>query len=194
MNAVEDLLRRAAADLQAAGARYCVVGGLAVSARTEPRFTRDVDLAVAVTGDAVAESLVAGLRKSGYSPMATVEQEARGRMAQVRLTPAQGRGLGVGVDLLFASSGIEEEIVSAAEPVEILPGLVVPVATTGHLLAMKILSRDDKKRPQDLVDIQALLRFVAPQDMEATRKALGLIESRGFARGRHLVQDLETLR
>jgi len=34
MSAVEDLLRRAAADLHAAGARYCLIGGMAVSVRT----------------------------------------------------------------------------------------------------------------------------------------------------------------
>ena len=33
-----------------------LIGGLAVSARTEPRFTRDADLAVAVTSDAEAEA------------------------------------------------------------------------------------------------------------------------------------------
>jgi len=32
-----------------------LVGGLAVSARTEPRFTRDLDVAVAVPDDAGAE-------------------------------------------------------------------------------------------------------------------------------------------
>lgn len=36
--------------LDALGARYAVVGGLAVSARAEPRLTRDVDLAVAGRG------------------------------------------------------------------------------------------------------------------------------------------------
>ena len=41
---------------------WALVGGLAVSARAEPRFTRDVDLAVAVEGDPEAESLVRELR------------------------------------------------------------------------------------------------------------------------------------
>jgi predicted nucleotidyltransferase len=194
MNAVEDLLRRAAADLRAAGARYCLVGGLAVSVRSAPRFTKDVDLAVAVHGDAEAEALVAGLRGSGYNATASVEQEARGRMAQVRLTPARGEGEGVVVDLLFASSGIEEEIVAAAEPVEVLPGLVIPVATAGHLVAMKILSRDDETRPQDAVDLRALLRVAGPRDLEEAGKALALVESRGFARGRNLGRDFERVR
>lgn len=43
------------------------------------------------------------------------------------------------MDLLFASSGIEHEIVAAADPLEVLPDLTVPVARTGHLIALKPL-------------------------------------------------------
>ena len=34
---------------------WALVGGLAVSARTEPRFTRDIDIVVAVEDDTRAE-------------------------------------------------------------------------------------------------------------------------------------------
>jgi hypothetical protein len=43
----------------------------------------------------------------------------------------------------------------------------MPVAGTGHPIALKILSRDDKEGPQDLVDLRALLRVAAP--IELTR-------------------------
>ena len=52
------LLHRVSEDLTASGATYALVGGLAVSARTEPRFTRDLDLVVAVTNDREAEALI----------------------------------------------------------------------------------------------------------------------------------------
>ena len=194
MSAVEDLLRRAAADLRAAGARYCLIGGMAVSVRTVPRFTRDVDLAVAVAGDTEAETLVAGLRASGYVPTGTVEQEARGRMAQVRLAPSDGSGEGVVVDLMFASSGIEGEVVASADTLDVLPGLAIPVASVGHLIAMKVLSRDDRTRPQDASDLRVLVGVARPGDLETAAKALALVESRGFARGRNLARDLEILR
>jgi hypothetical protein len=42
-----------------------LVGGLAVSARTEPRFTRDLDFAVAFASDAEAEQYVLLLRHAG---------------------------------------------------------------------------------------------------------------------------------
>ena len=50
-------------------------------------------------------------------------------------------------ELLYASSGVESEIVEATDDVEVLPGLVLPVATIGHLVAMKLLARDDRRRP-----------------------------------------------
>jgi len=49
MTQLESVLRRAVADLGDAGARFALVGGLAISVRTEPRFTRDADLVVAPT-------------------------------------------------------------------------------------------------------------------------------------------------
>lgn len=97
------------------------------------------------------------------------------------------------LDVLFASSGIEPEIAGSAEPLEILPGLRVPVATVGHLLALKLLSRDDRTRPQDQVDLVQLLGVAEAGDIEAARHAVALIHSRGFQRDRDLCGDLERL-
>ena len=48
-------LRQVARDLERAGCRWALLGGLAVSVRAEPRFTRDIDLAVAVESDRVVK-------------------------------------------------------------------------------------------------------------------------------------------
>jgi hypothetical protein len=50
--------RRIVQDLSESGRPCALVGGLAVTARTEPRFTKDVDIAVAATSDTDAEALV----------------------------------------------------------------------------------------------------------------------------------------
>lgn len=50
------VLRDLSADLSQIGVSFAVVGGIAASARGEPRFTRDVDVVVAVSGDEQAES------------------------------------------------------------------------------------------------------------------------------------------
>jgi len=98
------------------------VGGLAVSVRTEPRFTRDADIAVLVADDRDAEALVRALQARRWRVVAAIEQEAARRLATVRLAPADEGVLGTVVDLLFASSGIEPEIVAAADPIEAVPG------------------------------------------------------------------------
>jgi hypothetical protein len=65
MQSVDAVLRQAAADLNAIGARWAVIGGLAVAFRAEPRFTKDVDVAVAVADDSEAEDIVNRLQVRG---------------------------------------------------------------------------------------------------------------------------------
>jgi len=179
-----------ALELDRARKPWAVVGGLAVSARAEPRFTRDVDMAVAVTEDHEAEQLARGLVASGYRVLATLEQESTGRLATVRLATPGGDPSAVVVDLLFASSGVEREIVREAELLEVLPGLRVPVARCGHLLALKVLSLSPE-RPQDLIDILSLVREATPADVDQARQTAALIAARGYDRGRDLAGELE---
>jgi predicted nucleotidyltransferase len=190
---LEKILSQAATDLAAAEVEFALVGGLAVSVRTEPRFTRDADLVVAIKDDQEAESLVYFLQSRGYSVQATVEQEAAGRLATVRLAPPEAESAGMVVDLLFVSSGIESEVARAAGLLELLPGLTLPVAQVGHLIALKVLSREDRKRPQDIVDLRALLQIASAEERERAKDSLKLIESRGFNRGRDLLSDFRTL-
>lgn len=178
-----NVLRRVCAELAAAGVRYALVGDLAVSARAEPRLTRDVDLAIAATGDDAAEATVRALAKRGYQIATVLEHTRTGRLATVRLRAPDDRVL---VDLLFASCGIEAEIVAAAQLLEILPALRVPVARTGHLIAMKLLAMDARKRPQDADDIRALLEVAAPDERRLVMAAISAITTRGFARRRDL--------
>jgi Nucleotidyl transferase AbiEii toxin, Type IV TA system len=42
---VESALRRAVADLNALKAQWALIGGLAISVRSVPRFTKDLDFA-----------------------------------------------------------------------------------------------------------------------------------------------------
>ncbi len=192
MNALEAALRGIARELDARGRRWALVGGLAVSARAEPRTTRDVDVAVATDGDADAEALVFALQGAGFRVVGAVEQDAAGRLATVRLRPgSEGRLRGVVVDLLFASSGVEAEVADAAERLEVLAGVTVPVARKGHLVALKVLARDDRSRPRDAEDLRGLLAESGPEDLVLARKALRLVASRGFARGKDLEAELE---
>lgn len=102
--------------------------GLAISVRSVPRFTKDLDFAVAVAGDSEAEDVVHRLGVRGYRPIEALEQEYVERLSGVGL---EHGGSDVIIDLLFASSGIENEVIGSATRLEVLPRLSAPVTTTG---------------------------------------------------------------
>lgn len=193
MTSVEDELRSILHSLGRAGAEAALVGGLAVSVRAEPRLTRDADLVVSVGDDTEAEKLLASLRTGGYQIETLIEHEPTGRLATARLTRSSV-GAGVLADLLFASSGIEPEIVAAAETLSVVPGLLCPVAVLGDLVAMKLLARDDRHRPNDADDLRQLAAVASPADWARAEVSVRLIEQRGFDRGRDLPAALAQLR
>ena len=191
MNEIEHALSKISQELSARGVSWALIGGFAVSARAEPRFTRDVDVAVAVRDDAAAENLIRSLlQESGYSLVATVEHEPSGRLATARLiSPSEQGSARVLVDLLFASSGIEPEIVAAAEALEVLPSLTLPVARPGHLVVLKLLARGPA-RPQDSGDLEALREAMTNPEHLLAQAATAQVMERGFNRERDLTGDL----
>jgi predicted nucleotidyltransferase len=193
VSAVGDALSAVADILTAADRHWALVGALAVSARTEPRFTRDVDVAVAIADDADAESVVRRFSAQGYAVFSVVEQAAMKRLATARLSRQLPRGeASVIVDLLFASSGIEPEVAQQAESFAVLAGIEIPVARTGHLLTLKVLSRS-LERPQDSADITALMKVMDAVERIRAVDAARLIAARGFARGKPLEAEVAAL-
>ncbi len=57
------------------------------------------------------------------------------------------------------------EDVTAADWIEVFPGLTLPVASTAHLVALKVLARGDRTRPHDRIDLVALLGAATPADL-----------------------------
>ena len=194
MTALAGALRRVASDLASARAPWALVGGLAVSVRGEPRFTRDIDIAVAVATDTDAERLVADLLSCGYRTLAVLEHEATGRLATVRLRMPGQPASGIIVDLLLASSGIEAEIAAAAESMVVFPGVAIPVARRDHLMALKVLARDDARRPMDRADLLTLLAVASASEIESAIVAMNLVTERGYARGKNLVAEFSEVR
>ena len=175
--------------LKQEGVEGCLVGGLAVSVYCDPRFTRDVDLAIAVDNDERAELLMQSLVKRGFQIAAVVEQEAVERLAMTRLLNADG----ISIDLLVASSGVEAEVVKDAQRLEVIKGTVLPVARIGHLIALKLLSVAPG-RETDLQDLRHLADIADADEWARSTRAVELIEERGYARGRNLSADLKALR
>jgi hypothetical protein len=167
---------------------FALVGGLAVSERTQPRFTGDIDVAVTVSNDDDAEGLVRDLGAAGYRVLASVAHEARKRLSTVRLSSPER----VLIELLFASCGIEPEIVDRAGVVDMTAIGEIPVARAEDLLAMKILSMDER-RLQDRIDAQQLVMFVPTLDWSLVRSDLETITQRGFHREQDLAAKLAKL-
>jgi len=188
---VVDAARRAATTLATLDARFALVGGLAVSARAEPRYTRDVDLAVHVTNDSEAERIVSAMSTRGFQIEVVLEQRRLARLATARLVHRSAPD--VLVDLLFACSGIEMEIVANAERLAYAPRMALPVARVGHLIAMKLLSESDE-RLQDRIDLRALAAVASEEDWSLATEAVALITKRGFHRRKKLSSALLALR
>ncbi|XZE19648.1 nucleotidyl transferase AbiEii/AbiGii toxin family protein [Pirellulaceae bacterium SH449] len=189
MRQLEQVTREIVAWLLRSGNRYALIGGFAVSFRTIERFTKDIDFAIAVENDQQAESCVHELAGLGFQVQTLLEQTKHGRIATVRMIKAsQGS---VFVDLLFASSGIEAEIVAGAESIEVFENLYVDVASLPGLLALKVLSVHPVDRPQDVIDIRNLLGEANLEDLREAKRLLQLVTDRGYHRGKDLQAEFE---
>lgn len=166
-----------------------MVGGIAVSLRTQERFTKDIDFAISVESSSAAELLVNSFKNAGFLIAYYLEKEEDGSLMTVRLTT--GGEIGLFIDLLFATSGIEREVIADATDSEPFPGIVVKLAATSSLIAMKVLSADWKVRPQDVLDIQQLLEVAETTDIARSRQLLDLITQRGYNRNKDLQKDLD---
>lgn len=167
---------------------FALVGGIAVSLRTIERFTKDVDIAISVETSSAAEMVANSFRSAGFLIAYYLEKEDDGSLMTVRLTT--GGEVELFIDLLFATSGIEREVIADATEFEAFPGVVVKLATAPSLIAMKVLSADWKTRPQDVLDLQQLLEVTDSNDLATSRHLLDLITERGYNRNKDLQKDL----
>jgi|LauGreDrversion4_2_1035121.scaffolds.fasta_scaffold03109_14 predicted nucleotidyltransferase len=183
-------LRRVTNDLHQSGVAWCLVGGLGTSVYVEPRTTKDIDIVVSVPDEAQGDNLKDLLLTKGYtSPQILMHTTPTRRMGwRVFIPPS--REASIPLDILVSACGIENEIVASSTAIEILPGLSLPVASLGHLIAMKVLSQNPFERLQDRVDLLALLRNATEQDRAVVERSLEDIANRGFSGGRNLVAEL----
>jgi len=162
--AVLDTFDAAIRALTRAGARFCVVGGIARSLLAEPRSTTDIDLAVEAESEADVDEIVRSLQTAGFQVREVFLKRETRRVATVRLTLGDGD---VRADLFFATSGLEGVVVRQATRMELLPGLKAPVIKRPHLIATKLIAA----RPQDLADIAVLLERSSPSEVRRVSKA-----------------------
>ncbi len=153
-------LHRIFAALAQSGARYVVVGGVAVVLHGHPRFTADLDLVVELDPANVRRALVA-LKSLGYRPRAPVPAEQLADPA-IRATWIEEKGLTV-FSFWSASLPATEVDVFVQEPFPFeeayrrglsvdLDGAPVMIASIDDLIVLKRAAN----RAKDLEDIAAL--------------------------------------
>jgi hypothetical protein len=147
--------------LEEAGARYLVVGGVAVVLHGYPRFTADLDLVLALEPENARRTLAAldglGFRPRAPVPLATFADAAeretwiieKGLLVFSLWNPAMPL---TEIDLFVREPFPFDEAFARCSRVD-LGGLVVSVASIDDLVALKRTAG----RPKDLEDIQALL-------------------------------------
>jgi predicted nucleotidyltransferase len=140
-----DRLVRALAERSIA---YAIIGGVAVSLRSTPRYTEDVDAVLWVREEAWSE-LIEHFRAHGLTAKAADPIAFALFNRLLLLQDADG----VSVDLSFGALPFEEELIRNAESIELADGLTAAIATAEFLVVMKAIAW----RPKDIQDIREIV-------------------------------------
>jgi hypothetical protein len=147
------------AALSAIGARFALIGGLALASHRVVRATQDIDL---LTEAEKADEIDAALARLGYRCLHRSSDAANYARGDER------------VDFLYAGRPIARRLLDAAKGLATGFGELRVVSAEG-LIGFKLQALvNDPQRTQDLEDIRALLR--------ANRSALDVAELRGYFR------------
>ena len=150
-----ELVDRLAQIFEETGVRWMLVGGIAVGAHANPRATKDLDIAVRLqppTTDLRARLTDIGLEVFHN----TIEQVVDGGVVRLR----SGGSPPAVIDLLCAGTEFEDEALARRIEQRVL-GRRVWLADIDSLLIYKLIAA----RPQDLADVDALIRVAGgPRD------------------------------
>jgi len=141
-------LKSLAAHLNAEGAPWAVIGGLALAAHGAGRLTHDLDI---VTERRAQDHLVAHLESLGYETL----HISVGYSNHAHADPSMGR-----IDVVYVDGETSQTLFAEAGEEEIFPGLRAQVPRVEHLIAMKVLAakNDPTRRLQEMADVVALMR------------------------------------
>jgi len=126
--------------------RYLVVGGYAVMKYTEPRFTKDLDLWIALDA-ANAQAVFAALKEFGapLAELTAADFQEEGQVYQMGRAPLR-------VDVLMSVDGLTFENAWPNRVETNLAGVKVPFISKSDL----ILAKRAAGRDQDLLDLKNL--------------------------------------
>jgi Nucleotidyl transferase AbiEii toxin, Type IV TA system len=133
------------------GARFAVVGGLALQAYGLVRPTFDLDL---ITEGKIQPALVEHLESLGYETL----HRSAGFSNHLNTSAELGR-----LDVIYVRGQSADEIFGAATAKPFATGVTAPTPRPEHLIALKLhgMANDSTRRYQDLADIRYLLTLDA---------------------------------
>jgi hypothetical protein len=138
---------------------HAIGGAIALIYYTEPRATADVDVNIFI-GTARWPEVREALRETGVD--IEVDERALARDGQVRLWWERNA-----VDLFFSYDPFHDEMEGAVRRVP-FGDVRIPILGPEHLLICKAMF----DRPKDWLDIEAMLAFVEPLDLDKIRSWL----------------------
>ncbi len=147
------------------GDRGMVIGGVAASLLGTPRLTADVDALILLDDIADLPQLIEAAKQEGLLPR-IADAEAFARQNRVLLLRHQESG--IHVDLSLGSLPLEEEAVQRSV-VYSVGSVAIRLPTPEDLVIFKAVAH----RPQDLLDIRALIAAHPGLDRERIRYWVG---------------------
>ena len=132
--------------LNANGVEYLVVGGYALAAHGQPRYTGDLDVWLRVTPDNI-ERVLSALDTFGFGSVGLSAADFMQPDAVIQLGYPPGR-----IDLLASADGVTFEACHARRIEVVVAGVSLPVIGLDDFKANKRASG----RAKDLADLEAL--------------------------------------
>jgi hypothetical protein len=163
----EELLKRIAAALDAAGIPYMIIGGQAVLLYGEPRLTRDIDLTLGIGPDEV-ERMIAILPTLTLSSLTPNPKEF---VQETMVLPCQDKKTGIRVDFIFSLTSYEAEALNRSKLVK-MGTIEIRFASLEDLIIHKVIAG----RPRDWEDVERVLAKNPQADIPFIEKQLSLFE------------------
>ena len=162
MNKLVAAARQVQAVLDAAGLRFCFIGGFAAQRHAEPRVTRDVDVSI-LTGVG-NEARVIDVMIDAFAPRRDDTRAFAERYRVLLLKTADD----IGIDATLTALPFEEEIIERSSTFEFAPGVWLRTCSAEDFLVMKIFAG----RPIDWRDVEMVLRRYGRDklDLDAVRQ------------------------
>jgi predicted nucleotidyltransferase len=144
----DELIRRTALCLKAAGLPYMIIGGQAVLLYGSPRMTKDIDITLGVDIDALSK-VVDLVREIGLS---ILPEEFGDFVRKTFVLPTVDKQTGIRVDFIFSFTPYERQAIARAKIVG-LGEVPVMFASLEDVVIHKIFAG----RSRDIEDVRTIL-------------------------------------